>query len=200
MFRNFLLNAEKNSFAQHFANHHGPSICAMAFRVKDANAAYNNPMMWSQATGGSTAVRGYIAALQQAGAQAREMLVGAAMADATITGLGGATSGAPRRQLFGPGPAGRVRRTIAVLVEVEHDHGGRIARVDDLAVAHRVVRQGDLAERGDAGRVLELDLGDVVLDDVADAHDPAEPAALHHGEVPNSVAGQRLIKGFIRWP
>ena len=60
-------------------------------QLADANAAYNNPMMWSQATGGSTAVRGYIAALQQAGAQAREMLVGAAMADATITGLGGAT-------------------------------------------------------------------------------------------------------------
>ena len=41
---NFLLNAEKNSFAQHFAKHHGPSICAMAFRVKDANAAYKRAL------------------------------------------------------------------------------------------------------------------------------------------------------------
>ncbi|MFM8943997.1 MAG: molybdopterin cofactor-binding domain-containing protein [Actinomycetota bacterium] len=60
-------------------------------QLADANSAYNNPMMWSQATGGSTAVRGYFSALRQAGAQAREMLVGAAMADVTIAGLGGAT-------------------------------------------------------------------------------------------------------------
>ena len=60
-------------------------------QLADANAAYNNPMMWSQATGGSTAVRGYLSALRQAGAQAREMLVGAAMVDATVTGLGGGT-------------------------------------------------------------------------------------------------------------
>jgi 4-hydroxyphenylpyruvate dioxygenase len=37
---NFLLNAEPNSFAQRFARLHGPSICAMGFRVQDAAAAY----------------------------------------------------------------------------------------------------------------------------------------------------------------
>lgn len=39
---NFLINAEKESFAQKFAESHGPSICAIAFRVKDANKAFNN--------------------------------------------------------------------------------------------------------------------------------------------------------------
>jgi 4-hydroxyphenylpyruvate dioxygenase len=38
---NFIVNAEKDSFAQGFARVHGPSICAMAFRVKDAAHAYN---------------------------------------------------------------------------------------------------------------------------------------------------------------
>ena len=37
---NFILNAEPESFAQSFARIHGPSICALAFRVKDAAAAY----------------------------------------------------------------------------------------------------------------------------------------------------------------
>ena len=37
---NFILNAEPSSFAQSFARIHGPSICAMAFRVKDAPKAY----------------------------------------------------------------------------------------------------------------------------------------------------------------
>ena len=37
---NFIINAEKDSFAQGFARVHGPSICAMAFRVKDAAHAY----------------------------------------------------------------------------------------------------------------------------------------------------------------
>lgn len=37
---NFILNAEPASFAQSFARIHGPSICAMAFRVKDAAKAY----------------------------------------------------------------------------------------------------------------------------------------------------------------
>ena len=37
---NFLINGEPDSFAQAFAKLHGPSICAMAFRVKDAAAAY----------------------------------------------------------------------------------------------------------------------------------------------------------------
>lgn len=33
---NFIVNAESNSLAQQFARDHGPSACAMAFRVKDA--------------------------------------------------------------------------------------------------------------------------------------------------------------------
>ncbi len=37
---NFILNAEPGSFAQSFARVHGPSICAIAFRVKDAAFAY----------------------------------------------------------------------------------------------------------------------------------------------------------------
>src|SRR5437763_1238547 len=37
---NFIINAEPGSFAQGFARVHGPSICAMAFRVKDAAYAY----------------------------------------------------------------------------------------------------------------------------------------------------------------
>ncbi|MCC8405520.1 4-hydroxyphenylpyruvate dioxygenase [Paraburkholderia sp. MMS20-SJTN17] len=37
---NFIVNAEKHSFAQRFARLHGPSICAIAFRVKDAAKAY----------------------------------------------------------------------------------------------------------------------------------------------------------------
>jgi 4-hydroxyphenylpyruvate dioxygenase len=37
---NFIVNAEPGSFAQSFARVHGPSICAIAFRVKDAAFAY----------------------------------------------------------------------------------------------------------------------------------------------------------------
>ena len=33
---NFILNAEPASFAQRFARLHGPSVCAIAFRVRDA--------------------------------------------------------------------------------------------------------------------------------------------------------------------
>jgi 4-hydroxyphenylpyruvate dioxygenase len=38
---NFIINAEPDSFAQAFARAHGPSVCAMAFRVKDATRAFN---------------------------------------------------------------------------------------------------------------------------------------------------------------
>jgi 4-hydroxyphenylpyruvate dioxygenase len=41
---NFIINAEPNSFAQRFARLHGPSVCAMAFRVKDARAAYERAL------------------------------------------------------------------------------------------------------------------------------------------------------------
>jgi 4-hydroxyphenylpyruvate dioxygenase len=37
---NFIVNAEPQSFAQAFARLHGPSACAMAFRVRDAAKAY----------------------------------------------------------------------------------------------------------------------------------------------------------------
>src|ERR1700731_3692379 len=36
---NFIVNAEPDSLAQRFAREHGPSACAMAFRVKDAAPA-----------------------------------------------------------------------------------------------------------------------------------------------------------------
>ncbi|HLB80342.1 MAG TPA: 4-hydroxyphenylpyruvate dioxygenase [Dongiaceae bacterium] len=38
---NFILNAEPESFAQAFARIHGPSVCAIAFRVKDAGQAHD---------------------------------------------------------------------------------------------------------------------------------------------------------------
>ncbi|MFC5472388.1 4-hydroxyphenylpyruvate dioxygenase [Paraherbaspirillum soli] len=41
---NFIINAEKDSFAQRFARHHGPSVCAIAFRVKDAAFAYKRAL------------------------------------------------------------------------------------------------------------------------------------------------------------
>ncbi len=37
---NFIVNAEKGSHGARFAEAHGPSACAMGFRVKDAAAAY----------------------------------------------------------------------------------------------------------------------------------------------------------------
>lgn len=37
---NFILNQEPNSLAYYFAQEHGPSACGLAFRVKDAHAAY----------------------------------------------------------------------------------------------------------------------------------------------------------------
>jgi 4-hydroxyphenylpyruvate dioxygenase len=37
---NFIVNAEKDSFAQSFARVHGPSACAFGIRVKDAAAAF----------------------------------------------------------------------------------------------------------------------------------------------------------------
>jgi len=41
---NFIVNAEPDSFAQAFARVHGPSACAMAFRVKDAASAYERAL------------------------------------------------------------------------------------------------------------------------------------------------------------
>jgi 4-hydroxyphenylpyruvate dioxygenase len=41
---NFIVNAEPNSFAQRFAKQHGPSVCAVAFRVQDAKFAYERAL------------------------------------------------------------------------------------------------------------------------------------------------------------
>ena len=41
---NFILNAEPASFAQSFARLHGPSICAIALRVRDAAKAYKRAL------------------------------------------------------------------------------------------------------------------------------------------------------------
>jgi 4-hydroxyphenylpyruvate dioxygenase len=38
---NFVINAEPGSYAEEYAKAHGPSACAMAFRVKDAKAAHD---------------------------------------------------------------------------------------------------------------------------------------------------------------
>ena len=41
---NFILNAELDSFAQRFARLHGPSVCAIAFRVQDTKLAYERAL------------------------------------------------------------------------------------------------------------------------------------------------------------
>jgi 4-hydroxyphenylpyruvate dioxygenase len=41
---NFIINAEKDSFAQRFARQHGPSVCAIAIRVDDAAFAYKRAL------------------------------------------------------------------------------------------------------------------------------------------------------------
>jgi 4-hydroxyphenylpyruvate dioxygenase len=41
---NFIVNAEPDSFARRFARLHGPSICAIAFRVQDAAQAYQRAL------------------------------------------------------------------------------------------------------------------------------------------------------------
>ena len=41
---NFIVNAEPESFAQSFARVHGPSACAMAFRVKNAGEAFDRAL------------------------------------------------------------------------------------------------------------------------------------------------------------
>ncbi len=41
---NFIINAERDSFGQSFARTHGPSVCAIGLRVKDAGAAYRRAL------------------------------------------------------------------------------------------------------------------------------------------------------------
>ena len=43
----FILNEEKNSFAENFTNQHGPSVCALGFRVQSAKKAFD----WAVAQG-----------------------------------------------------------------------------------------------------------------------------------------------------
>ena len=52
---NFIINAEPNSFAQGFARQHGPSACAMAFRVADAARAYARALSLGAKPGPQTA-------------------------------------------------------------------------------------------------------------------------------------------------
>jgi len=52
---NFIINAEPDSFAQAFARQHGPSACAMAFRVKDAAFAYRRALELGAKPGPATA-------------------------------------------------------------------------------------------------------------------------------------------------
>ena len=52
---NFIINAEPDSFGQAFARTHGPSACAMAFRVKDAALAYRRALELGAKPGPATA-------------------------------------------------------------------------------------------------------------------------------------------------
>jgi 4-hydroxyphenylpyruvate dioxygenase len=56
---NFILNAEPESFAQAFARLHGPSVCAIAFRVADAAAAY-----WRALSLGARPVHGKVGPME----------------------------------------------------------------------------------------------------------------------------------------
>lgn len=56
---NFILNDEPGSFAAEFARQHGPSACAMAFRVKDAARAYGLAL-----ERGATAVPGHVGPME----------------------------------------------------------------------------------------------------------------------------------------
>jgi 4-hydroxyphenylpyruvate dioxygenase len=52
---NFIINAEPAGFGQQFAAAHGPSACAMAFRVRDAAAAYRRALDLGAEPGPDTA-------------------------------------------------------------------------------------------------------------------------------------------------
>lgn len=68
---NFIVNDEKDSVASFYAEEHGPSACGMAFRVKDATAAYQRAL--------------------ELGAQPMEMLTGPMeLRLPAIKGIGGA--------------------------------------------------------------------------------------------------------------
>jgi 4-hydroxyphenylpyruvate dioxygenase len=52
---NFIINAEPRGFAHQFARAHGPSVCAMAFRVRDAAFAYRRALEQGAKPGPMTA-------------------------------------------------------------------------------------------------------------------------------------------------
>jgi 4-hydroxyphenylpyruvate dioxygenase len=52
---NFIINAEPAGFGQQFARAHGPSACAMAFRVRDAAHAYRRALEQGARPGPSSA-------------------------------------------------------------------------------------------------------------------------------------------------
>ncbi len=52
---NFIINAETAGFGQQFARAHGPSACAMAFRVRDAAFAYRRALELGARPGPATA-------------------------------------------------------------------------------------------------------------------------------------------------
>jgi 4-hydroxyphenylpyruvate dioxygenase len=52
---NFIINAERDSFAQEFARRHGPCVCAMAFRVADAGHAFRRALELGAEPGPMTA-------------------------------------------------------------------------------------------------------------------------------------------------
>jgi 4-hydroxyphenylpyruvate dioxygenase len=56
---NFIVNAEANSLAQQFARAHGPSACAMAFRVKDAALALRTAV-----AAGATEIKGTVGPME----------------------------------------------------------------------------------------------------------------------------------------
>jgi 4-hydroxyphenylpyruvate dioxygenase len=56
---NFIVNAEPDSLAQRFAREHGPSACAMAFRVKDAPRALHHAV-----EAGAREVKGTVGAME----------------------------------------------------------------------------------------------------------------------------------------
>jgi 4-hydroxyphenylpyruvate dioxygenase len=56
---NFIVNAEPDSLAQKFAREHGPSACAMAFRVKDAARALR-----AAVAAGAREVKGAVGAME----------------------------------------------------------------------------------------------------------------------------------------
>ncbi len=56
---NFIVNAEPNSLAQQFAREHGPSVCAMAFRVENAARALREAV-----AAGAREVRGAVGPME----------------------------------------------------------------------------------------------------------------------------------------